>query len=317
MTRCAIVAGAAGFVGSHLTERLLSEGWTVTGVDNFLTGRTENLVPLRKYPLFKFVKGDVRKRLGLPDAEAIFHLASPASPPHYQRVPIHTLEVNGFGTAHLLAHAESCGARFVMASTSEVYGDPEVHPQDESYWGHVNPIGPRSCYDEGKRFAEALCVAWATERHVDARIARIFNTYGPRMAPDDGRIISNFFMQGWRGDPITVYGTGDQTRSFCYVSDLVDGLLALRASDEVKGPVNLGNPDTEMTVLHMAERISKLTGGRSSIVHVARGKDDPERRRPDISKARKVLGWRPRTSLARGLSQTSEYFRQIVAEEGR
>ncbi len=299
-------------MGSHLSESLLADGWEVWGVDNFLTGRRENLEPLRRYPQFHFSRIDVSRRVPRAEVDVIYHLASPASPPRYQEHPLETLEVNSRGTARLLAHAAACKARMVLASTSEVYGDPEVHPQTESYWGHVNPVGPRSCYDEGKRFSEALSMAWRTSRGVDVRIARIFNTYGPRMDPEDGRVISNFFVQGWKGAPITVQGTGRQTRSFCYVSDLVRGLRALAEVDRVEGPVNLGNPDTEHSILEIAEQIREITGSRSKIVRITRGRDDPERRRPDITRARKILKWRPRVSLEEGLQLTSEYFRSVV-----
>jgi nucleoside-diphosphate-sugar epimerase len=315
MRRVAIVTGAAGFLGSHLSEHLLDDGWSVVGVDNFMTGRKENLAQLMGNPRFSFVRADVRRKVRLPPAEGIFHLASPASPPYYQRFPIETLEVNGFGTSQMLSHAHACGARMVFSSTSEVYGDPEVHPQTEDYWGHVNPVGVRSCYDEGKRYGEALCMAWLRARETDVRIARIFNTYGPRMAPDDGRVISNFFVQGWKGEPMTIQGTGMQTRSFCYVSDLVAGLIALFHADRVDGPVNLGNPGEEMTILSIAQQIRTLTGGRSEIVHVERGKDDPERRRPDIRKAKRLLGWAPKVPLDKGLVPTGEYFKLAVGAE--
>jgi nucleoside-diphosphate-sugar epimerase len=314
--RAAIVAGAAGFLGSHLSESLLKDGWSVIGVDNLSTGRSENLRPLRKLPGFRFLRRDLRRRTELPPAEAIFHLASPASPPHYQRDPVACLEVNALGTRLLAEHARTHGARFLLASTSEVYGDPEVHPQPESYFGHVNPIGPRSCYDEGKRFSEALSVALERTGGLDLRIARIFNTYGPRMALDDGRVVTQFLVQGWKGEPLTVHGEGKQTRSFCYVSDLVRGLRLLHDSS-VRGPVNLGNPDAEMTVLQLAEKVRELTGGRSPIAHVARGQDDPERRRPDIHRAQELLGWKPEVPFAQGLQATSEDVRLRLAREAR
>lgn len=308
MTRTAIVAGGAGFLGSHLVESLLRDEWNVVAVDDLSTGRAENLRSFRKDPKFQLLRRDLRKRVKLPPAQAVFNLASPASPPHYQRDPIACLEVNSFGTGQLLAHAKSCEARFFQASTSEVYGDPQVHPQPESYFGHVNSVGPRACYDEGKRYAEALVSSWERERGLDARIVRIFNTYGPRMALDDGRVVTQFLVQGWRGEPITVHGDGKQTRSFCYVDDLVRGFRKLFDSD-VKGPVNLGNPETEMTVLQVAEKVRELTGGRSTIVHVARGQDDPERRRPDIRRAKELLGWEPTIPFADGLAKTSEDVR--------
>ncbi len=314
MTR-ALVSGAAGFLGSHLSEALLRAGWEVIGVDDLSTGRAENLATFREDPRFTFLRRDLTEPATFPPVDFVFHLASPASPPHYQRRPIATLSVNSTGTAQLLAHARESGARFLLASTSEVYGDPEVHPQPESYWGHVNPTGPRSCYDEGKRFAEALTMAWHRERGLDVRIARIFNTYGPRMRPDDGRVMSNFFLQGWKGLPLTIHGTGLQTRSFCYVDDLVRGLMALMEATSVDGPVNLGNPDFEVTVLELAQRIRALTGGRSKLAFVERPTDDPERRRPDIARARTLLHWEPSTPLDEGLRATSEYFRERAGGE--
>ncbi len=309
-----IVSGAAGFLGSHLAERLVRDGHRVVGIDNFSSGRRENLRTLRRSPDFTLIRGDLTQPLALPRARAIYHLASPASPPRYLEIPVATLEVNSFGTSQLLAHARRCGARFVLASTSEVYGDPEVHPQPETYWGNVNPIGVRSCYDEGKRFSEALAMAWHRERQADVRIARIFNTYGPRMAPDDGRVVSNFLVAGWKGAPLRIYGTGKQTRSFCFVDDLVEGLRRLGTSESFVGPINLGNPLEEVTVGDLAEKVQKLTGGRSEIVRVEKAEDDPERRRPDISKAKEILGWTPQVPLAQGLASTSEYFRALVAE---
>jgi UDP-glucuronate decarboxylase len=305
----AIVTGAAGFLGSHLTDRLLHDRWTVLGIDNLSSGRLENLALARRQPGFRFVRADLRRPLRLPPADAIFHLASPASPPRYEADPIGTLEVNAFGTSQVLAHATKHRARLFVSSTSEVYGDPEVHPQPESYWGHVNPIGIRSCYDEGKRFLEALCMAWHRQQGTEVRIARIFNTYGPRMAPDDGRVISNFFVQGWRGAPITVHGTGRQTRSFCYVDDLIEGILRLYHAPKIEGPVNLGNPRGEATVLEIARRVRRLTGDRSAITFIERGADDPERRRPDLRKARRLLRWEPRVPLSVGLIRTADHFR--------
>jgi UDP-glucuronate decarboxylase len=301
----AIVAGGAGFLGSHLVGSLLADGWTVIAVDNLSTGKAENLRGYRANSRFELLRRDLRRKVTLPKVDAVFHLASPASPPHYQQDPIGCLEVNAFGTSQLLHHAEACGARFLLASTSEVYGDPEVHPQPETYVGHVNPVGPRACYDEGKRFAEAFVTSWERKTGKGARIARIFNTYGPRMALDDGRVITQFLVQGWKGEPITIHGTGRQTRSFCYVEDLIRGLRRLFDS-EVKGPVNLGNPETEMSILQLAEKVRELTGGRSSITHVPRGEDDPERRRPDIRRAKELLGWEPKVPFAEGLARTSE-----------
>ncbi len=313
MTRTALVTGAVGFLGSHLVDRLLRDGWSVVGIDNLSTGRRENLAAARRDSKFRLIKRDVRSAGALPTGETFFHLASPASPPRYQERPVYTLETNAVGSQHLFRHASACGARVVLGSTSEVYGDPELHPQAETYWGRVNPIGPRSCYDEGKRFAEALASAWTREKKLDVRIARIFNTFGPRMALDDGRVITNFLVQGWRGQPITVQGTGAQSRSFCYVDDLVDGLVRLAEVAAVDGPVNLGNPDAEMSVLELARTVRSLTGGRSEVVHVPRGVDDPDRRRPDIAKARATLGWSPTTPFAEGLQLTSEYVRSELA----
>jgi len=309
----AIVTGAAGFLGSHLVDRLLHDGWSVVGVDNLSTGRRANLRAASRHPKFSLLVRDVRKPGVLPAADTVFHLASPASPPKYQKSPIYTLETNSLGTQLVFRHASASGARVVLGSTSEVYGDPEMHPQSETYWGRVNPIGPRSCYDEGKRFSEALAAAWRREKKLDVRIARIFNTFGPRMALDDGRVMTNFLVQGWRGEPITVQGTGAQSRSFCFVDDLVDGLVRLAGVRAIEGPTNLGNPDAEMTVLELAHAIRTLTGARSEVVHIARAVDDPERRRPNITKARQVLGWSPVVPFKEGLQATSDYVRLELA----
>lgn len=303
MNRTALVAGAAGFIGSHLVDRLLSDGWSVVGVDNLSSGRASNLAAAQQSPRFQLLRCDLRRPVRFPPADRVWDLASPASPPRYQEDPIGTLEVNSFGTRQLLEHAHRCSARFVLASTSEVYGDPQVHPQPESYWGHVNPVGPRSCYDEGKRFAEALALAWHRQHGLDVRIARIFNTYGPRMAPGDGRVIPTFFRQAKQGMPLTVVGRGRQTRSFCYIDDLVGGLVRLAEARTVDGPVNLGSPTEEVTILRLAGMIQELTGSRSRITFLPRDPDDPRRRRPDIRKARKVLGWKPSTPLRVGLER--------------
>lgn len=303
-----LVTGAAGFIGSNLAYRLLEEGSSVIGIDNLSTGSRENLAGLKGKIGFKFVEADVCEEIPLPRVDAIFHLASPASPPQYEARPIETLEANGIGTNRMLAQAYRSKARILISSTSEVYGDPEVHPQVESYWGNVNPIGGRSCYDEGKRFAEALAVAWQRSRGVDVRIARIFNTYGPGMAADDGRVVSNFIVAALKGNPLKVHGSGKQTRSLCYVSDMIDALMALYNAKEVEGPVNLGNPDDEVSVLELARMIIEITGSKSKIVHTGREDDDPERRRPDISKARKLLKWSPSVPISDGLSMTAEYF---------
>lgn len=306
-----LVAGAAGFIGSHLCERLLSDGHTVTGIDNFISGMAANLSPLLERKGFAFVEHDITAPLpDLPSADVVMNLASPASPRDYMAHPVETLRVGSEGTLHLLEYARMRGARFLLASTSECYGDPLEHPQRETYWGHVNPVGPRSCYDEAKRYAEALTMAFHRAHGVRTNIARIFNTFGPRMKLDDGRVVPAFLSQALRGEPITVFGDGTQTRSFCYVSDLVDGLVRLSGSEE-RLPVNLGNP-LEMTMLEFAERIKALTGSRSEIVFEPLPEDDPQRRRPDISKAREVLGWEPKVTLEDGLRLTVEYFSQHV-----
>ena len=307
--RRAIVTGGAGFVGSHLVERLLEEGWAVDVLDNLSTGHADNLAPYLSVPRFRFVHIDLAEE-DLPRAEAdvIFHLASPASPLHYARMPIATMKVGAFGTYKVLELARETGATVLLASTSEVYGDPEVHPQPESYWGRVNPIGPRSQYDEGKRFAEALSAAYHRTYGTPIRMARIFNTYGPRMQPGEGRAVPTFVEQALAGHPLTIHGDGSQTRSFCYVSDLVEGLYRLALSD-VEGPVNLGNPD-ERPVRELAELIIELTGSTSPIEHVPRPPDDPGRRRPDITRAREVLGWEPTVELRDGLERTVAWARQ-------
>jgi UDP-glucuronate decarboxylase len=313
-----LVTGGAGFVGSHLCERLVSEGHHVVCLDDFSTGRPENLVPLRNEPRFELIEGDV---IGPPEkwhdewpparwhVSRIYHLACPASPVHYQRDPVRTIRTAVEGTRNMLALAHVSGARVLVASTSEVYGDPQAHPQEESYWGHVNPVGERACYDEGKRCAEALAVSYARTRQVETRIARIFNTYGPRMHERDGRVVSNFVVQALRGEPLTVYGSGEQTRSFCYVSDLVEALVRLMECEPDPGPVNLGNPE-ELTVSELAELVRSLTGSRSRLARRPLPSDDPVRRRPDISKARQVLGWSPQIPVRDGLRATIEYFRE-------
>lgn len=312
--KVAIVAGGAGFVGSHLCDALLAEQFDVVCIDSFRTGRFENLRHLQGDPRFDLIEADIielqpgRVLRSCNRVDVVFNLACAASPPHYQADPEHTLLTCVLGTRNLLQLAQRSSAQFVLASTSEVYGDPEAHPQAESYWGHVNPIGPRACYDEGKRAAETLTFDYLRAGRVRGKVARIFNTYGPRMRPDDGRIISNAIMQALLGHPVTVYGDGSQTRSFCYVDDLVDGLLRLHAvSADLRGPVNLGNPD-EMSVLDLAERVLALTGSASSIVRRPLPVDDPRRRRPDISYARQVLGWSPRVDLEAGLRSTIAWF---------
>ncbi len=305
-----VVTGAAGFVGSHFCERLLNEGHSVAGVDNFLTGRPQNLSELRKNSRFEWIEQDITKPFRIEGpVDTVANLASPASPKDYLEYPIETLDVGSAGCRQMLELALEKGARFLISSTSECYGDPLVHPQVETYWGNVNPVGPRSCYDESKRFAEALTMAYHRKHGVRTNIARIFNTYGPRMKLNDGRIVPAFLDQALRGEPMTVFGDGTQTRSFCFVSDLVDGLYRLMQSDE-RYPVNLGNP-AEITVLEFAERIRELTGSQSEIVFRPLPQDDPKQRKPDISKARSLLGWEPRVDLEEGLRITADYFRQV------
>ncbi|WP_037306202.1 NAD-dependent epimerase/dehydratase family protein [Amycolatopsis orientalis] len=303
----ALVTGGAGFVGSHLCERLLAAGTEVVAADNFATAHTANVEHLLELPGFRLVPRDVTAPLSVPGRfDVVFHLASAASPRDYFRLPLETLRAGSYGTEHALDIAERDDARFVLASTSEVYGDPKEHPQRENYWGHVNPIGPRSVYDEAKRYAEALTSAMRRERGVNTAIARIFNTYGPRMRPDDGRMIPTFIGQALSGKPLTVAGTGRQTRSICYVDDTVRGLLALAAS-ELPGPVNLGNPH-ELTVLRIAEEILAVTGSSSEIDYIEAAVDDPVRRCPDISLARRELGWAPKIEMAEGLSRTVAWY---------
>ncbi len=307
-----LLSGAAGFIGSHLTERLLSEGHTVVGLDNFLSGSQRNLEGFYRHPGFQFQAVDVSRPFEVEGPfDAVFHLASPASPRDYLESPIETLLVGSAGTRHLLEVARSFDARFLLSSTSECYGDPMEHPQAESYWGNVNPVGPRSCYDESKRFAEAITMAYHRQHGVHTRIARIFNTFGPRMKLNDGRVVPAFLDQALQGKPITVFGDGSQTRSFCYVSDLVEGLLRLLHSEEVY-PVNLGNPH-EMTMLEFALYIQRLTGSGSEIEFHPLPEDDPKRRKPDISKARRILGWEPVVSLEEGLAETIKYFQNLFA----
>ena len=307
--RRALIAGGAGFIGSHLCDALIQRGMTVTVVDSFCTGRPSNIAPLMDNPAFTFIRGDIIDPLPLSiRADLIFNLACAASPPHYQADPVHTMLTNVVGTRNLLALAADCGARFVLASTSEVYGDPLVHPQSESYWGNVNPTGPRACYDEGKRAAETLSFDYMRTGRVDVRVARIFNTYGPRMRHDDGRVVSNMITQALHNTDITIYGDGSQTRSFCYVDDLVDGLLRLANHERpISKPINLGNPN-EMTVRELADHVLALTGSRSRTVEKPLPVDDPKRRKPDIATAKKVLGWTPRVPLARGLNNTIRWF---------
>ncbi|WP_438646662.1 UDP-glucuronic acid decarboxylase family protein [Salinarimonas soli] len=314
-----LVAGGAGFIGSHLCDALLSEGARVLCLDNFRTGRKTNLRHLEREPRFDVIEHDIIDPLprsltaGRARFDRIYNLACPASPPHYQADPEHTMLTNVTGTHHLLRLAEAKGARFLLASTSEVYGDPDVHPQRESYWGNVNPTGPRACYDEGKRAAEALTFDYERTGRAAVRVARIFNTYGPRMRADDGRVVSNVVCQALAGEDITIYGDGSQTRSFCYVDDLVDGLMRLMESPENGlGPVNLGNPH-EMTIAELVKRVLALTGVTASVVSRPLPVDDPRRRRPDISVADQRLGWAPRVSLDQGLKPTIAWFAEEIA----
>ncbi len=302
-----LVTGAAGFLGSHLTDRLLREGHSVVGVDNLSTGYAENIAHLAGDPRFRFEERDICETFDPGPVDYVFNMASPASPPEYLRLGIETLRVGSVGVENTLQIAARSGARYLHASTSECYGDPLEHPQPESYWGNVNPVGPRSVYDEAKRFAEATVMAWHRSRGVDTRMVRIFNTYGPRLHPGDGRVISNFMMQALRGQPLTVYGRGSQTRSFCYVDDLIEGILLLSQSNEHL-PVNLGNPQ-EFTILECAQAVLEVTGSKSELVHVDLPVDDPTRRRPDIAKAKALLGWEPRVELREGLEKSLLFFK--------
>ena len=303
-----LVTGGSGFLGSHLCERLLASGAEVLCVDNFFSSTRENVEHLLPNPRFELMRHDVTFPLFV-EVDEIYHLACPASPIHYQRDPVQTTKTSVHGSINMLGLAKRTGARILLASTSEVYGDPEVHPQVEEYWGHVNPNGIRSCYDEGKRCAETLFFDYHRQNQVDIKVARIFNTYGPRMHPNDGRVVSNFIVQTLRGDSITLYGDGSQTRSFCYVDDQVDGLMKLMGSpDGVTGPINIGNPN-EITVRQLAERVTALIGVVREIIFDPLPYDDPTRRCPDITKAREILGWEPKTDLDTGLAATIEYFK--------
>ncbi len=305
-----LVTGGAGFLGSHLCDRLLAEGHEVIAMDNLITGNLRNIAHLSGEPRFRFVRHDVSQFIGVEGAlDAVLHFASPASPIDYLELPIQTLKVGSLGTHNALGLAMSKKARFLLASTSEVYGDPLVHPQPETYWGNVNPIGPRGVYDEAKRFAEAMTMAYRRAKGVDTRIVRIFNTYGERMRPRDGRVVPALIGQALAGEPMTVFGDGSQTRSFCYVSDLVEGIYRLSLSNEAD-PVNIGNP-SELSVLDFARTIQRLTGTRSEIVFKPLPVDDPRVRQPDISRARRLLGWEPKVKLEEGLSRTIKYFRQL------
>jgi dTDP-glucose 4,6-dehydratase len=306
-----LVTGAAGFLGSHLTDRLLASGHSVVGVDNLSTGDAENLAHLAGEPRFRLEQRDICQPFDVGPVDYVFNMASPASPPEYLRLGIETLRVGSVGTENTLEIAAKYGAPYLHASTSECYGDPQEHPQREEYWGHVNPVGPRSVYDEAKRYAEALVMAYHRSRGVNTHLARIFNTYGPRLHPVDGRVISNFMMQALRGEPLTIYGDGSQTRSFCYVDDLIEGIVRLGQSDEHM-PVNLGNPN-EFTILECAREVLAVTGSKSELRFEPLPEDDPTRRRPDITKARKLLGWEPKVELREGLERSLEFFKAKAA----
>ena len=302
-----MVTGGAGFIGSHLCERLLKSGHDVLCLDNFFTGRRENIVSMLDNHRFELIRHDVTQPILL-EVDQVYNLACPASPIHYQYNPVKTVKTSVMGTINMLGLAKRVHARILQASTSEIYGDPEIHPQPEEYWGNVNPIGVRSCYDEGKRLAETLMMDYHRQNKVDTRIARIFNTYGPRMCEDDGRVVSNFIVQALRGEPLTLYGAGDQTRSFCYVDDMVEALIRLMNTDELYEPVNLGNP-IEFTIKQLAEAILKITGSNSTIVYQELPEDDPKQRKPDISRAEALLKWNPTVQLNEGLQRTVAFFR--------
>lgn len=308
-----LVTGGAGFIGSFLCERLLDEGAEVLCVDNFFTGTRSNVAHLMSNPRFELMRHDVTFPLFV-EVDQVYNLACPASPIHYQFDPVQTTKTSVHGAINVLGLAKRTKAKILQASTSEVYGDPEIHPQREAYWGNVNPIGPRSCYDEGKRCAETLFFDYHRQHKTEIKVARIFNTYGPRMHPNDGRVVSNFIMQALRGEDITLYGDGEQTRSFCYVDDLVDGLVRLMSTGpDTTGPVNLGNP-TEFTIRELAELVIEMTGAKSTLVHKPLPQDDPRQRQPDISLAKETLGWEPTVKLRDGLEKTIDYFRALAAE---
>jgi UDP-glucuronate decarboxylase len=310
--RRVLVTGGAGFLGSHLCEYLLADGAEVLCVDNFYTGRRENILHMLSDPYFEVLRHDITFPLYV-EVDEIYNLACPASPIHYQLHPVQTVKTCVHGSINVLGLAKRLRVRILQASTSEVYGDPAVHPQDEQYWGHVNPVGPRSCYDEGKRCAETLFFDYRRQYDVSVRVARIFNTYGPRMLPDDGRVVSNFSVQALAGEPLTIFGEGVQTRSFCYVDDLVRGLVALMAHDDDDlGPVNLGNPH-EVTIRELAEQVNRLAGGGGGLQFLPLPADDPVRRCPDIAQAQELLGWRPTVQLEEGLRMTVDYFREARA----
>jgi UDP-glucuronate decarboxylase len=311
MKKRILVTGGAGFLGSHLCERLLNEGHDVVCLDNYFTGQKQNVVHLLTHPYFELVRHDVTMPYFV-EVDEIYNLACPASPIHYQYNPIKTVKTSVMGAINMLGLAKRIRAKVLQASTSEVYGDPEIHPQTEEYWGHVNPIGERACYDEGKRAAETLFVNYHKQNHVRIKIIRIFNTYGPRMHPNDGRVVSNFIVQALQNKDITMYGDGMQTRSFCYVDDLLEGMTRLmNTGDEITGPINVGNPG-EFTILQLAEMVIRMTGSKSKIVYQPLPSDDPLQRKPDISKAKSILGWEPKIQLEEGLKHTIEYFRKTI-----
>jgi len=311
--RRALVTGGAGFLGSHLADALLAEGWKIVVIDNLLTGRIANIQHLRNEPRFEFIEQDICDPFDPGKVDYVFHFASPASPVDYGNHGIHTLKVGSLGTFHALGVTKKYDAKYLVSSTSECYGDPLEHPQRETYWGHVNPIGPRSVYDEAKRFTEAVTMAYRRYHDIDTRIVRIFNTYGPRMQINDGRVVPNLMKQALRGEDLTIYGDGSQTRSFCYVSDEIDGFLRLSKSDE-HFPVNIGNPN-EFTILQCAQLVLKVTGSSSRIRYEPLPQDDPKQRRPDITKARQLLGWEPKIDLETGLRLSLEYFKTTVAQD--
>ena len=312
LLRRVLVTGGAGFIGSHLCERLLETGYDVLCVDNFFTGTRRNIEHLLGHPRFEILRHDITFPLYI-EVDEIYNLACPASPVHYQRDPVQTTKTSVLGAINMLGLAKRLRCRILQASTSEVYGDPEVHPQQESYWGHVNPIGPRSCYDEGKRCAETLFFDYRRQHNLKVKVLRIFNTYGPRMQPNDGRVVSNFIIQALNNQPITIYGDGQQTRSFCFVDDLVGGMIGLmNTPDKITGPINCGNPN-EFTIRELAEKVIAMTGSRSRIIHQALPQDDPRQRRPDISQAQEVLDWQPTVMLTEGLQRTIAYFEQLLS----
>lgn len=308
-----LITGGAGFLGSHLCDRLIKQGHQVICLDSLFTGSLKNVDGLLNHPSFRFIQHDVVDPIAVDELDEIYNLACPASPVHYQHNPIHTMKTSVLGALNVLELARQTGAKVFQASTSEVYGDPSVHPQPEEYWGNVNTIGIRSCYDEGKRAAETLFFDYQRTHHLRIKVVRIFNTYGPRMAADDGRVVSNFIVQALRGEDLTVYGDGSQTRSFCYADDLVEGFIRLmNADDSVVGPLNLGNPG-EFTMIELAEKVLRLTGSKSKLIHMPLPQDDPKQRRPDISKAKQLLDWQPTIELEQGLERTIAYFRKAIA----